>query len=148
MKSLKNYILESQIKYPYVLFMDEDGTDNQQEASFIDWLDEMLEKGESIIVYEGPKSSSAKRNTGLEFNEASFDTEYFASQCLRKSNQYGFEATLEDEYTVGVSFMISGPLPTTKYYVRICKLDCEDAEKTEPKFPNDFVKFDTKMLGF
>lgn len=44
--------------------------------------------------------------------------------------------------------MISGPLPTPKYYVRICKLDCEDAEKTEPKFPNDFIKFDTKILGF
>lgn len=145
MKSLKNYILESQRKYPCVLFMDEDGTDYQQEASFIDWLDEMLEMGESIIVYEGPKSASAKRNTGLEFYDALFDVEDFESQYLKKSNHYGFEATLEDEYTVGISFVISGPLPTPKYYVRICKID---SEETEPKFPNDFVKFDTKMLGF
>lgn len=98
---------------------------------------------QSIVVYECDKRASAKRMTGLTFYDC-LDTVDDLYDFLIKHDGYGgFVVTLEDDYTFGVSYKISGPLPTPLYYFRFVNL--EKIEIEEDGINVDDVKFFNKI---
>lgn len=145
MKSLVEFIRENKDKFPITLFDVED-RDDAYEEDVKSYLNECTEKSgvKSVVYYDAPKEASHKRNTGLTMDSAHpVDMLYFWEQIVSKADK-GYVITQEDDYTLGVAFKISGPLPTPKNYIRFSKLEVEDIEDNEqdPKFPGDFVKID------
>lgn len=145
MKSLIEFIKEAKDKFPITLFDVEEGNEAYEE-DVKSYLNECTEKSgvKSVVYYNAPKEASRKRNTGLTMDSAHpADMLYFWEQIVSKADK-GYVITQEDDYTLGVSFRISGPLPTPKNYIRFSKLDFEDIEDDgkDPKFPGDFVKID------
>lgn len=145
MKSLVEFIRENKDKFPITLFDVED-RDDAYEEDVKSYLNECTEKSgvKSVVYYNAPKEASRKRNTGLTMDSAHpADMLYFWEQIVSKADK-GYVITQEDDYTLGVAFKISGPLPTPKNYIRFSKLEVENIEDNEqdPKFPGDFVKID------
>ena len=142
---ITSFIKEAKDKFPITLFDVEDG-DEAYEEDVKAYLNECTEKSgvKSVVYYDAPKEVSRKRNTGLIMDSAGYtDMLYFWEQIVSKADK-GYVITQEDDYTLGVAFRISGPLPTPKNYIRFSKLDFEDIEDDgkDPKFPEDFVKID------
>lgn len=142
---IASFIKENKDKFPITLFDVED-RDDAYEEDMKSYLNECTEKSgvKSVVYYDGPKGASSKRNTGLTLDSAHpADMLYFWEQIVSKADK-GYVITQEDDYTLGVAFKISGPLPTPKNYIRFSKLEVEDIEDNnkDPKFPGDFVKID------
>lgn len=157
MKSLKDYMLSESVKdEPEVLFdMDESSYDDEDSIGaelelFKDYLNkcEELSGVNSVIYYKASTSIRAKRNTNLEFDEATTDTSYLFEQILSKMD-YGYVITLEDDYTLGVTAIISGPRQSPSYYIRFSTVTEDEIldDDVDPKFPDDFVNISKVQIG-
>lgn len=155
MKSLRNFLLESKqiqdfpIKWLDVNFSEEDSDMYHDDAleDFQSLFDKM--NAGCVVFYTGPKSIKAKRNTNLEYYDA-FPDIYVIEQTLGEESDKGFVVTFEDEYTLGVSYYISGPLPAPKWYIRFVK-DAENDVKDDVedgKEPKDFIKIPRSFYTF
>ena len=146
MKSIIEFIREAQQKYPIVF------ADVKAEDDRIDWDDaidnletELEGNGGAIVVYESPKSVRAKREPNENKIYSISNDAGELVELIRKHSDNGFRITYENEYTLGISFYISGPLPPPLYYVRVTKdsyydvMDVDD-ELKDLHFPQDFQK--------
>ncbi len=131
MKNIKQYISE-QISSKFPMQLHDIETEDDAEDLQLD-LEQLFSStnSKSIVVYECDKRASAKRMTGLTFYDC-LDTVDDLYDFLIKHNGYGgFVITLEDDYTFGVSYRISGPLPTPLYYFRFANLEKIEIEEDE-----------------
>lgn len=145
MKSLKDFIIENKIEFPITWF-DVDFSNDDSEIYTDEAVEDICDLYEQlnaccIAVFKGPKSVKAKRNTNLELVGVYPDL-YIREQLLGAKADKGFVITFEDDETLGITYYISGPLPSPMYYVKFVKGDREDVydDYENGQEPKDFIK--------
>lgn len=133
MKDIVTFIEESQNEFPISLgeFSHDSETAevdfDDLEAAFFDLYKDS--NANAIVRYSSSNNSAtAKRMEGLMYEEVFKDAKDVWNYLNRK-DWGGFQITLEDDYVLGVTFIVSGPRQTPSDYLYFSKLNAGDLEE-------------------
>lgn len=148
MKTLRQFIVEAQERFPILIGEYNDDMEDA-EFAFDDMKDDFFRifddsGAQAIIMYE---SESRKRMEILEYSETFKDAEDVWDYLVDKT-WHGFRMYMEDEYTLGISHVISGPQQAPSEYFRFSKLTKDDIdemieeENGDVEIEKSFIKID------